>query len=199
MRKGDITKEYIIKSSVPVFNQQGYFGASISDIVTATGIQRGGIYNHFKNKDDLALEAFDYAVNTMNEVYSNAIQGKDSAIEQLVSLISVYTNIIEDPPIAGGCPVLNTAIESDDAHPALRDRTRKAMDEWLRLIHSLLIKGIKKKEIKPSINVESVATFITSTFEGAVMLSKLYNDSTYMRNTIQHLTHFFNNDLKLNT
>ena len=32
-----------------------------------------------------------------------------------------------DPTLAGGCIVMNTAIESDDAHSALRERARKAI------------------------------------------------------------------------
>ena len=39
---------------------------------------------------------------------------------------SVYLDYIDNPPIPGGCPILNTAIESDDTHPQLRDRARQA-------------------------------------------------------------------------
>lgn len=199
MKKGQLTKDNIIKASIPIFNKHGYYGASISDIVNVTGIQKGGIYNHFKSKDELALEAFDYAVKIMTDEYMNAIKGKKSAIDQLESLISVYENVIEDPPIPGGCPVLNTAIESDDAHPALRERTQQAMNQWLRLVSHLLEKGIKNKEIDPNIDVESVATYVTSAFEGGVMLSKLYNESNYMRQTIHHLKQYFQHTLRLKT
>jgi TetR/AcrR family transcriptional repressor of nem operon len=196
MRKGQITKEYIIQKSVPLFNQRGYFGASMSDIMSVTGLQKGGIYNHFSSKDELALEAFDYAIKIMSERYTQAIKGKASAIDQLVSLISIYEDIIENPPIEGGCPILNTAVESDDSHPALHEKARLAMDQWIKLIRYILSKGIKKGEIRPDIDADSTAVFITSTFEGAIMLSKLYNSSDYMRQTIKYLADFFEGHLK---
>ena len=60
LRKGEATRRLILERAAPVFNQRGYAGASMSELVEATGIEKGGIYNHFGSKEDLAVEAFDY-------------------------------------------------------------------------------------------------------------------------------------------
>ena len=65
MRSGEQTRENIIRQAAALFNQQGFAGASMSDIMLATGLQKGGIYRHFESKEALALEAFDYAVACM--------------------------------------------------------------------------------------------------------------------------------------
>ena len=57
------TKQLIIEKALPIFNQKGYNATSISDITSATGITKGAIYGNFKNKDDVALAAFDHGVN----------------------------------------------------------------------------------------------------------------------------------------
>ena len=57
MSKAEKTKENIVKQAAALFNQKGYSGSSISDIMQATGLQKGGIYNHFNSKEELALEA----------------------------------------------------------------------------------------------------------------------------------------------
>ncbi|MDQ0337236.1 AcrR family transcriptional regulator [Caldalkalibacillus uzonensis] len=193
MRKGDITREMIIKKTVPLFNRYGYFGSSVSDIMAATGLKKGGIYNHFKSKDELALKAFDYAVEEMSRHYAQALQGKTTVLEQIEALFSVYEDI-ENPPIEGGCPLLNTAIESDDAHQVLLKRVQQAMDRWLSLIRYILLRGIKRKELRPDLEVEEIASFITSSFEGAIMLSKLYNDSSHLQRTkrqvIEHIKNY---------
>lgn len=198
MRKGEKTREYIIQQAAEIFNQQGYFGSSLSDIMRETGLRKGGIYNHFESKDELVVASFEYAIELMSRRYAKAIQGKHSSIDQLVAVISVYENIIEDPPLKGGCPLLNTAIESDDTHPVLREKARQAMDKWMKFIRRIITKGIKCGEIHPTIDVESVATFITSTIEGGVMVSKLYQDSTYMRGVIKHLSEFIDLSLRTN-
>ena len=61
MRKGEETRHEIIRKAAPIFNQKGYEGAALSDLMEATGLEKGGIYRHFDSKQQLAAEAFDYA------------------------------------------------------------------------------------------------------------------------------------------
>ena len=61
MRKGEQTRQEIIRKAAPIFNQRGYHGAALSDLMKATGLEKGGIYRHFDSKEQLAAEAFDYA------------------------------------------------------------------------------------------------------------------------------------------
>src|SRR5437667_8180880 len=127
MSKGEQTRERILARSAQLFNRQGYFGASLADIVRETGLEKGGIYNHFSSKEQLALESFDYAYGLVQQRVRQALAGKLNAIERLLAIVSVFQGIVEDPPVVGRCPILNTAIEADDAHEALRDRDRAAM------------------------------------------------------------------------
>ena len=57
------TRQRIVELAAPVFNRQGYVGASMRDLIDATGLEKGGIYNHFGSKEQLALEAYDYAMS----------------------------------------------------------------------------------------------------------------------------------------
>ena len=61
MRKGEQTRQEIIRKAAPIFNQKGYDGAALSDLMRATGLEKGGIYRHFGSKQELAGHAFDYA------------------------------------------------------------------------------------------------------------------------------------------
>ncbi|TJY40702.1 TetR/AcrR family transcriptional regulator [Cohnella pontilimi] len=187
MRKGQQTREYIIGKAARLFNRQGYRGSAISDIMEETGLRKGGIYNHFSSKDELAFEAFDYAVNVLKERYMKAIEGKESRVDQLISLFSIYNNIVEDPPLEGGCPLLNTAVDSDDTHPELKQKAQAAMNRWYDLVRMIIRSGIKKGEFRDDLDIEPVVTYLTATFEGGVMLSKLYGDSGYMQQTFRQM------------
>jgi TetR/AcrR family transcriptional regulator, transcriptional repressor for nem operon len=61
MRKGEQTRHAIIRKAAPIFNQKGYEDAALPDLMEATGLEKGGIYLHFDNKQQFAAEAFDYA------------------------------------------------------------------------------------------------------------------------------------------
>ena len=134
MSKAEATKAHIIQQSAIVFNQRGYAGSSMADIMQATGLKKGGIYNHFASKDELALAAFDYAVSLLSQRIWSVVRTERNAIARLDALVSAYLTYIDDPPIVGGCPILNTAIETDDTDSPLRDRALAAINSWRGLI-----------------------------------------------------------------
>jgi TetR/AcrR family transcriptional repressor of nem operon len=185
--KGEKTRRRIVEKAAGVFNTKGYFGSSMSDLVREIGLEKGGIYNHFTSKEELALEAFDYAAGTMRERFRVALEGREGALERLFAVVDVLGGLAEDPPVPGGCPVLNTAVESDDAHQELRDRAREAMSGWLRLIGSIIKEGVRNGELRPGTNPRETASVVVATLEGAVMLSRLYDNPAYMERSVDHL------------
>lgn len=187
LSKSERTRAHIVEQAALLFNQQGYAGTSMSDLMVATGLKKGGLYNHFPSKDDLALAAFDYAIAHMQKQFREAIRGKRHAIDRLLAILRVYEHMAEQPPLPGGCPILNTAIESDDTHPALRDRTCSALNQWRHLMKRIISKGIQRGELSETVEAEQVATVLISTLEGAVMMSKLYEEDSYIHRAIAHL------------
>jgi TetR/AcrR family transcriptional repressor of nem operon len=190
MSKGEETREKILARSAQLFNRQGYFGASLADIMRETGLEKGGIYNHFSSKEQLALEAFDYTYNLVQQRTRQALAGKLNAIERLLAIVSVFQSIAYDPPVAGGCPILNTAIEADDANEVLRDRARSAMDDWRATIHRIVNKGIERREIRPETNADEVASILIAICEGAIMLSNLYKNTIHMNRAADHMIRY---------
>ena len=196
MSKGEETKERILHQAASLFNTQGYAGASISDIMRVTGLKKGGIYNHFQSKDELALQAFDYAIDLIRQRYGDALKNKRHAVERLQAIISVFSANVENPAIEGGCPLMNAAVESDDAHPMLRQRAQTAMDSWRNMVCKVIQKGIARGEIRPEVKADEVASVMISLLEGAVMMSKLYDDSTHLDRAIDHLNSYIKNELQ---
>lgn len=193
MSKAETTKAHIIKQAAQLFNQKGYVGSSIRDLMQATGLKKGGIYNHFKSKDEIALQAFDYAASLVQQKVWVAVKQEKNAISRLMVLMQVHLDYIDNPPLAGGCPIMNTAIESDDVNPSLRDRAALAMDSWRNLIIQIVKKGIKKQEIKPDVDAEIVASFLISAIEGAIMMSKLYQNAVHLKRVIHSLNNYIEN------
>jgi TetR/AcrR family transcriptional regulator, transcriptional repressor for nem operon len=187
MRDGEKTREHIIERAAVLFNQRGYAGASMSDVMAATGLQKGGIYRHFGSKEQLALEAFDFAVARMADRFREALEGKENAIDRLGAVVGVYAELPVNPPVPGGCPVMNTAIDSDSVHPGLRERARTAMDGLRALLRRTTRQGIERGEIRPDVDAESLATLVISALEGGVMLSMLYGDPVHAEKVAAHL------------
>lgn len=196
--KGEATRNVIIEKSAPIFNKRGYSGTSLSDIMEATGLRKGGIYNHFPNKDAIALEAFDYAYGIARERYRAALReaGRDS-VKQLFGMLEVFARNVEDPPIAGGCPVLNTAVDSDDTHPELRLHARNAITEWRTTIQKIITRGQERGMFREEVHGDTVATTMIALLEGAVMMSRLYRDRLYMDRAMEHVRRYLENEVLL--
>jgi TetR/AcrR family transcriptional regulator, transcriptional repressor for nem operon len=195
MSKAQQTKARIIHQAAELFNLKGYAGSSIADIMQATGLKKGGIYNHFASKDELALAAFDYAESLLSKRIWSVVKTKRNAIERLQALVASYLIYIDDPPIIGGCPILNTAIETDDTDSPLRDRVLEAMNSSRSLIVRILQTGIKKGEVRATVEPDTVATIIFSTLEGAIMMSKLERNPIHLQRVVAHLQSYIQNNL----
>ncbi|MBP1964339.1 TetR/AcrR family transcriptional regulator [Paenibacillus aceris] len=184
MKKGDKTREHIIMKSAELFNQQGYAGSSLNDIIAATGIKKGGIYRHFSSKDEIALEAYNYAASIVGGKFSEAIGKEESAADQLLAFFRVYEDVVDNPPFIGGCPLQNTAVESDDTHPAMRQRAQRGLYSTIDTMKSIISEGIRKGEFKDSLDVDALASFAFSLLEGGIMLSKLEGSNRHMQMNI---------------
>lgn len=197
MSKGEQTHQMIVERAANVFSSKGYFGSSLSDLMQETGLEKGGIYNHFHSKDELALEAFDYAIKLTWSYVERELPGKTNALDRLHAMLVGYRRLLEELPLPGGCPLLNTAIEADDAHPALRQRAQQAMTNWRTWIQRTVRRGIAAGEIRPEVDGDLLATIIISTIEGAVMMSKLYDDTTHIRRAVEYLTTYLDTAIRL--
>lgn len=187
LRKGEATRRLILERAAPVFNQRGYAGASMSELVDATGIEKGGIYNHFGSKEELAVEAFDYAISLIVEGYAAVQEGK-VGLDRLVAIIEIFGDWSGHPLVAGGCPIMNTAIEADDTNPPLAARARAAMDSWHRLIGSIVKEAKAQGEIDADVDPYELATLVTSTLEGSLMQTMLFHDPVYKHRAVASLT-----------
>lgn len=195
MSKGDDTRNRILETSVNLFNQRGFAGTSLSDVMLATGLQKGGIYRHFESKDELALETFDHAYGRLRRHYLQAMRGIRSAPDRLNAMVSAFGDLAEGAPLLGGCPILNTAIDSDDTHPALLAKARAAMDDWMSAFEVILNSGRERGEIRTDIDVSGEAAHIIANLEGALVLCRVFDDPAYLERMKESLREHFRDDL----
>lgn len=185
--KSEQTKEYIIEKIAPIFNTKGYAGTSISDIMEETGLSKGCIYGNFENKDELALAAFEYNHNKVNELIRSKILEREYSIDRLLVYPRIYKNYFRYPFLHAGCPILNSATEVDDTHPMLRARVIEALDFWRTSIERQVARGIHRKEINPLTNPTELAIIMISLIEGSFMQAKLNNRLLELKITMNYL------------
>ena len=173
MTKAEQTRQFIIEKTAPIFNKKGYAGTSLSDITTATGLTKGSIYGNFKDKEEVALAVYKHNTDQLSKKTGDWIAEHHNAYDQLMGIFDFYRANWKAIFANGGCPILNTAIESDDVMPVLKARVKLTFDNWGKKISKILDEGIKKGVFNREINTAQYANLFIMMIEGAIVLSKI--------------------------
>lgn len=187
MRNPDKTKLRILQKSGILFNTQGYKATSISDITGATGYTKGAIYRHFENKAVLEKETLFHLSGIMFEKLKSQIKNEKTAGAKLRAIFKYFESYVTNPEVKGGCPLMNAAIEADDAHPVLRREAVKVLDILRDSIVAILKNGIRFDQIRKDTDLAYYSTVIIATLEGAIMMSRLRGDNDDIRRVVKHL------------
>lgn len=187
LSKSEQTKQFIIEKAAPIFNKKGFAATSMNDILDATGLAKGGIYGNFDSKEDIALMAFEYANERLVAALADKIRKEVSAADKLIAIFNFYHNYSIYPILEGGCPLLNTAIDSDFNFPALKDKAAVALKKMLASLEFIISKGIITKEFRKKVNPKAEAILIFSVIEGGMMMSRLNNEPKYLNDLLVYL------------
>ena len=192
MTKGERTRQHIIEKTAPLFNKKGFDGTSLSDLTETTGLTKGALYGNFADKDEIALEAFKYSIQKVKEVARAKVAKADTFRKQLFALFDFYAEYVFDPPIPGGCPMLNMAVEADDHRTAMRKVVTKELMDTVSFITSLLEKGIKAGEFKKDTKSNEIAYTIFCSVEGALMFARVERSDEPMKIIVRHCKNLVN-------
>jgi TetR/AcrR family transcriptional repressor of nem operon len=189
MRKGEQTRQEIIRKAAPIFNQKGYDGAALSDLMRATGLKKGGIYRHFENKEELAGEAFDHAWKLAMDTRFEGTEQIPNTVDRLKQIVRNFRDR-STGVVPGGCPLLNTAIDCDDGNPKLRAKARQALSSWLDRMQSIAEEGQRRGEIRSDVDSANLPTLIASTLEGSGMVGRLQRNRESLDLACRHLEEY---------
>lgn len=193
MTKGEQTRRRIVEAAAPIFNKRGYEGSSLNDLMEATGLKKGGIYRHFSSKEELAAEAFDYTWEAAWNARLLHVDEKANGIEKLKQLIANFVD--HRSPVAGGCPILNTAIDADDGNSVLRAHVLKALRSWVARLQTVVKQAQTRGEAEDGVDPKAVATLIVASLEGALMMSRLERNDEPLRRVQQHLNRYLESEV----
>jgi TetR/AcrR family transcriptional regulator, transcriptional repressor for nem operon len=195
MSKGKETRQRIVAEAAGLFNQHGFEGASLAELMQATSLEKGGIYRHFRSKEELAVEAFEYAWRLASDARTSKLEAISDSVDKLTQFIS---NFVEwRSPVPGGCPLMNLAIDADDGNSVLRACAVKALQEWSGTLASIVEGGIKRRKIRRGVDPKKLASLIISTLEGALMISRLAHNREALLAAQSHLLRYLETEVRV--
>lgn len=161
----------ILERSAPIFNKKGIAATAMSDIMDATKLAKGSLYVHFDNKDVLAGAVVDFNLELLARKLMSATSRFDHPKEKLFAYIDTYRNPF-DPPVVGGCPMLNFGMEADDQNEAVREQVASMVNRSQQLIIDIIAQGVRQGVFKADWNYKEFATLMFAMIEGGILISR---------------------------
>jgi TetR/AcrR family transcriptional regulator, transcriptional repressor for nem operon len=198
--KAEATKQTIIEKAAVIFNRNGYQRTSMSTLCAALGLSKGAIYGNFADKDALAVEAFRYSVQQIADMMRNRIRPHREPVKRLKAYAMAFYELYEDIAGNGGCPVLNTAVDSDDAHPLLHQEVQQVLKNWERSLVAMVDAGKESGDIRGDADAVFFASSFIALIEGGILMAKTIGAKKHLECSVKRIHYLIdqmviNNDL----
>lgn len=165
------SKEALVKSAMELFPDKG-LDVSLDDICAHAGYTRGAFYVHFKNRDELTFEV----MGQVGEEWLNSIF--DDAGENNGDLIGLMQRFLGEL-VGGTYPISRRGIrpyqllDACARSPAIHDRYLEFVRDSIRRLAVYITNSQMKKQIRPDLDAEQLASILISVVIGTHTLYDL--------------------------
>jgi AcrR family transcriptional regulator len=183
-----LTRQHIIDKAMQLFSVQGYFHTSIADVVEATGLTKGGLYGHFRNKEEIWYAVYDECVRIWKRVVFNGVREIADPLERIDRVI---TNNLQDylggGVFKGGCFLCNSLVELSGQDAAMSSHVLKGFQGFSARLRQWLTEAEEKGLLKEGLDLDGVAHFLVISLNGAAPLYTASKDPAIWRQTLAQL------------
>jgi TetR/AcrR family transcriptional repressor of nem operon len=167
-------RDKLLQEGLKVVLAQGYSGASVRDIVRAAGVPQGSFTNHFTSKEAFAQEVLDiYFALVRSNIEKTLRNDSLPPFRRLRAWLDLQIAFLKKADFRTGCLIGNFSIEACDQSESIRRR----LTEFFKYIHESIIYCLKAAvdagELSASADIREIASFLYSSWQGAVMQSKV--------------------------
>jgi TetR/AcrR family transcriptional regulator, transcriptional repressor for nem operon len=186
--KGELTRQHIIDKSMQLFSVQGYFNTSIAGIIKATGLTKGGLYGHFRNKEEIWYAVYAECVKIWKDI---VFQGVRDIADPLARLERVIENSLKDylggGVFEGGCFLFNALVELAGQSSAMSDHVLQGFRDFAALLRKWLEEAQKLGRLRDGLNPGEIADFLVISMNGAAPLYAASRDPAIWQHALAQL------------
>ena len=197
--KAELTKQFIIETSAPIFNKYGYAATSLSTLTKVTGLTKGAIYGNFENKEDLAIKCFNYNIKRLFKALMTTVDGIESATGKLYAIVDFYRGYYEYSQRFGGCPIINIGVDSNNQNTGLINHVRKTIKKFHVYIADIIDLGKEQGEIKYEVDSMEWSIRIDSMIQGATFMTTTMDDNRYITDVMNQVEDIIKNELAVSS
>ena len=185
------TRRNIIEKSMRLFCVKGFYNTSISDILTATGLTKGGLYGHFSSKEEIWYAVYDEALSIWRKIVFKGIQSKSDPLQRIQTLIeNDIKNKLGNEVFEGGCFFHSMLVELSGQSVAMSSHILKGFKQVAGLLHDWLEQADQQGLLKGDLKFEEIANFIITCLNGAAALYASSRNPVMLDQILNQLHHY---------
>ncbi|MFZ5448631.1 MAG: TetR/AcrR family transcriptional regulator [Thermodesulfobacteriota bacterium] len=194
--KGDLTRHHIIEKSMQLFSVHGYFNTSIDGIVKAAGLTKGGVYGHFRNKQEIWQAVYEECVRIWRSIVFQGVRDIPDPLARLDRVIeNNLKNYLGGGVFEGGCFLCNALVELAGQSPTMSAHVLEGFKSFAKLLRRWLEEADAQGLLREGLNLDEIAHFIVTSLNGAAPLYAASKDHAVWQQTLSQL-HFYIESLK---
>jgi AcrR family transcriptional regulator len=168
--RGGETRRRILDVAAEAFADRGYAGTSLSDVLKASGVTKGGFYFHFPSKEALALATLRHKQEQWTGAVMAAVMRRPRAVEQLDAMVEALCDLHEQDR---ACRVINRlCTELGEEHPELRPPLSTQLTTWMDMVAAVIRRGQDEGDIRPDVEPMVAAEIAVESFIGVETVSE---------------------------
>lgn len=185
-------REKIIHETMKLFSLKGFLSTSINDILQATAVSKGGLYNHFKSKEDLFFAVLSESRKLWREKCLAGLDQLEKSIDKVIKLLENYRDryLTDYENFPGGCIFVTLSVELPDQKPHLAHELNEGFVRLKTMIHRLLDQAKEAGEIRDDVSIEAVTEMIFSGMLGASVIYGMEKSNDNLHRVINSLSNY---------
>jgi TetR/AcrR family transcriptional repressor of nem operon len=185
-------KDRIIHEALRQFSSKGYMSTSISDILESAGASKGGLYNHFKSKEELFFAALSEARKIWRQRNLAGLDHRERPLGKIKHILENYRDhyLADSENFPGGCVFVTLAVELSDQQPHLAREVTEGFNRFKGMIKRLLDQEQAAGNLRNGVNTGMAAEIIFSGLLGACVAYTSDKSKENLDRTIQGLIDF---------
>jgi AcrR family transcriptional regulator len=186
------SREKIVTESLKLFSLKGFNNTSISDILNATDMSKGGFYNHFKSKEELFTAVLNEARRIWRIQILADLDKVDRQIDKVKKILENYRDryLKDAVHFPGGCVFTTLSIELDNQLPQLSSQLRDGFKKTKALIKRYLDRAKEKGEIRSDVSTSYISEILFSSIVGTSVIYSMNKSDSQLGENIESLIHY---------
>ena len=189
--KGERTRQMIVEKSLQLFSVKGFYNTSVSDLLEATGLTKGGLYGHFPSKEEIWYAVYDEAVRIWKGIVFKDVRSARDPLERIETfIVNDVRDYLGGEVFAGGCFFLNMLVELSGQSANMTRHILRGFVGLSRLLRRWLEEAENLGMVKANLDAKEVADFMVISINGAAALYIPSRDRKILETTITQLQHY---------